>query len=106
MTELFLQVSSGLPLTNLLFIGGMFLVFWLFFIRPQAKKQREQKSFSDNLAKGDEVVTSSGILGKITKIEEQIITLEVGTKSYLRVTRSAISKELTDAIYGSNGSEK
>ena len=51
------------------------------------------------LEKGDDVVTSSGILGKINKIEDEIITLEVGSKTYIRVTRNAISKEMTDSVY-------
>ena len=80
----------------------MFLVFWLFIIRPQAKRQKEQTNFMSSLKKDDEVVTSAGILGRITKVEENIITIEVGAKVYLRVTRSSISKELTEAIYGTS----
>ena len=86
---------------NFVFIGAMILVFWLFLIRPQSKKQKEQRSFVDNMEKGDDVVTTSGILGRINKIEDEIVTLEVGTKMYIRVTKSAISKELSDAIYAS-----
>ena len=100
---MFLQASSsGNPIMSFVFIGAMFLVFWLFIIRPQAKRQREQKQFNDTLQKGDEVVTASGILGRVTKIEDNIITLEVGSKVYLRVTRSAISKEMTESLYGGN----
>jgi preprotein translocase subunit YajC len=76
----------------------MFLVFWLLMIRPQAKRQKEQKLFLDSLDKNKDVVTSSGILGRITKIEESIVTLEVSPKVYLRVTRNAISKELTENV--------
>ena len=83
----------------------MILIFWLFLIRPQAKKQREQKNFMDALQKGDEIVTSSGILGRINKIEEDIVTLEVGTKTYLRVTKSAISKEMTETFLGGGNTE-
>jgi preprotein translocase subunit YajC len=73
---------------------------YFFMIRPQQKKQKEQTSFAKNLAKNDEVVTNSGVLGRISKIEEDIITLEVGSKVYIRVLRNAISKDLTDSIYG------
>jgi preprotein translocase subunit YajC len=76
----------------------MFLVFWLLMIRPQAKRQKEQKLFLDSLDKNKDVVTSSGILGRITKIEESIVTLEVSPKVYLRVTKNAISKELTENV--------
>ncbi len=95
---LFLQ-AGGAGTMNFLFLGAMLLIFWLFLIRPQAKRQREQKNFQENLERGDQVVTSSGILGKITKMEDEIFTLEVSNKTYLRVTRNSISKEMTEAIY-------
>jgi preprotein translocase subunit YajC len=100
---LLLQAATGAAgggYINLLFIGSMFLIMYFFMIRPQQKKQKEQTSFAKNLAKNDEVVTNSGVLGRISKIEEDIITLEVGSKVYIRVLRNAISKDLTDSIYG------
>jgi preprotein translocase subunit YajC len=83
---------------NLIFIVSMFLVFWLLMIRPQAKRQKEQKLFQESLDKNKDVVTSSGILGRISKIEDTIVTLEVSPKVYIRVTKNAISKELTENI--------
>ena len=83
---------------NLIFIVSMFLVFWLIMIRPQAKRQKEQKLFQESLDKNKDVVTSSGILGRISKIEDTIVTLEVSPKVYIRVTKNAISKELTENI--------
>lgn len=74
-------------------------VMYFFFIRPQAKRQRQQQAFLDQLDKGQDVVTSSGILGRIVKIEDQIITLEVDQKSFMRVTRSSISKEFTEGVF-------
>lgn len=94
-----LQLDGGSGLINLVFLGAMFLIFWLFLIRPQAKKQKEQKNFVDAIKKGDQVVTASGILGRINKIEDEIVTLEVGNKTYIQVTKSAISKEMTEQIY-------
>ncbi len=96
-----LQGSGSSPLTSLIFFGAMILIFWLFLIRPQAKKQKEQRNFVSELQKGDEVVTASGMLGKINKIEDDILTLEVGAKTYIRVTKSAISKEMTEQVYAS-----
>lgn len=98
---LLLQAGSGAGTFNLLFMGAMILVMWLFFIRPQAKKQREQKEFMNRLERGEEVVTSSGIIGRINKIEGEIVTLEVATKVYIRVTKNAISKDMSDALFGS-----
>ena len=65
-----LQAASGGGMVQLIFFGAMLLIFWLFLIRPQAKRQREQADFMKNLAKGDQVVLASGIIGKINKIEE------------------------------------
>lgn len=97
---LFLQGQpANAGIINLVFIGGIILVFWLFMIRPQAKKQKEQKSFMDDLQKGDKVVTASGILGQINKIEGDIVTLEVGTKTFIQMTRDAISKEMTERVH-------
>jgi preprotein translocase subunit YajC len=90
--------SSGGGMVQLIFFGAMILIFWLFLIRPQAKRQREQADFMKNLSKGDEVVTASGIVGKINKIEDNIITIEAG-KVFLPVTRNSISKEMTDAFF-------
>ena len=53
----------------------------------------------EDLQKGDKVVTASGILGQINKIENDIVTLEVGTKTFIQVTKDAISKEMTARIY-------
>lgn len=91
---------------NLVFIGAMILIFWLFLIRPQQKRQKEQKAFMDSLQKGDEVVTASGIIGRINKIEDNVITLEVASKTYIRITRSAVSKEMTDSFTASDDKNK
>jgi len=98
MTTIFLQVDPG-ALTSMIPFILIIIVFWVFFIRPQNKKQKEQANFSEEIEKGDDVVTASGIIGKVNKIDGNIITLEVGTKTYLRVTRNAISKEMTEAIF-------
>ncbi len=98
MEFIYLQ-SGGGDISFLIPMALIFLVMWFFMIRPQQKKQKEQISFQDQLEKGKEVVTSSGILGKVNKIEDEIITLEVNQKTFIRVTKNAISKELTEAIY-------
>ena len=75
-------------------------------IRPQAKKQNAQQSFQDGLEKGDEVVTGSGLLGRVNKIDGSIVTLEVGNKTFIRVTKNSISKEMTDALYNKESAKK
>ncbi len=86
---------------NLLFLGGIIIVFYFFFIRPQAKKQKEQGNFLGLLKKGDRVVTSSGIIGTITKLDEKTVTLKISDKAVMDVMISAISKEMTDQINAS-----
>ena len=82
-----------------IFLGLMILVFWLFFIRPQAKKQKQQKSFIDNLQKGDKVVTIAGIHGTINKVNEDgTISLEINPGSYIKIEKSAISLEWTNQV--------
>ncbi len=77
----------------------IFLVFYFFILRPQTQKAKKQEEFVKALEKGKDVVTTSGMLGKITKIDENVVTLEVGQKSYIRVTKGAISRELTAEIF-------
>lgn len=77
----------------------MILVFWLFFIRPQAKKQKQQKTFIDNLNKGDKVVTIAGIHGIINRINDDgTISLEINPGSYIKIEKSAISMEWTTQL--------
>lgn len=74
-------------------------MFWLFFIRPQAKKAKQQKSFIDNLNRGDKVVTIAGIHGVINKINEDgTISLEINPGSYIKIEKSAISLEWTNQL--------
>lgn len=91
--------AAGNPLIQYGPLLLIFLVFYFFILRPQTQKQKKQDTFLTDLEKGSDVVTSSGILGKITKIEDSIITLEIGNKSYIRVTKGAISRELTDEVF-------
>jgi len=77
----------------------MILVFWLFFIRPQSKKQKQQKVFIDNLQKGDKVVTIAGIHGVVNKVNEDgTINLEINPGSYIKMEKSAISMEMTNQV--------
>ncbi len=77
----------------------MVIVIYFFFIRPQSQKQKAQLKFVEEMAKGDEIITTSGIFGKITKLDGDVVTLEVSPKTYIRVVKSAISKELTDETF-------
>jgi preprotein translocase subunit YajC len=82
-----------------IFLGLMIVVFWLFFIRPQAKKAKLQKSFIDNLNRGDKVVTIAGIHGTINKVNEDgTISLEINPGSYIKIEKSSISLDWTTQL--------
>ena len=84
---------------SLIMMGAIILVFWLFMIRPQAKKQKDQKKFIDNLQKGDKVVTIAGIHGTINKVnDDNTIQLETNPGSYIKLEKSAISLEWTQQL--------
>ena len=90
--------QGGGGMVQLVLMGGIILVFWLFMIRPQAKKAKEQKTFTENMQKGDKVVTIAGIHGTINKInEDSTIQLEVSPGSYLKIEKSSISMEWSAA---------
>jgi preprotein translocase subunit YajC len=74
----------------------IFVVFYFFMIRPQMRKQKELRSFRDALKKGDRVVTTGGIYGKINNISENIITMDVGNNVLLKVDKSAVLKDPGD----------
>lgn len=89
--------SGGNP--QLIFLGLMILVFWLFMIRPQAKKAKQQRQFIDNLQKGDKVVTIAGIHGIVNKVnEDNTISLEINPGSYIKIEKSSISMEWTSQL--------
>ncbi len=94
-----LQASPGGGSLQLLLIGGMILVFWLFMIRPQAKKAKLAKTFQQNMQKGDKIVTIAGIHGTVNKVNEDgTIMLETSPGSYMKIEKSAISIEWTQNI--------
>jgi preprotein translocase subunit YajC len=91
--------SPGFGGFQFIFLGLMILVFWLFFIRPQSKKAKNQKNFINDMQKGDRIVTIAGIHGTINKINEDgTINLEVSPGSYMKIEKSAISMDWTAAI--------
>ena len=66
------------------------IVFYFFFIRPQTKKNKEQKKFREEIKKGDKVVTVGGIHGKVAEVKETTIVLDVGNQQKLTIEKSAL----------------
>jgi len=94
--DVMLLLAAGNSFIQTLPLLVMVVVIWMFFIRPQSKKAKEEKTFITDLEKGMEIVTKSGMIGKINKIDDKEIQLQVDTKTFIRITRGAVSKELTD----------
>ncbi|HMO32627.1 MAG TPA: preprotein translocase subunit YajC [Lacibacter sp.] len=106
LTLLAADPKGGGGTIQLLFLGLMILVFWLFMIRPQAKKAKQQKTFIDNLQKGDKVVTIAGIHGSVNKVnEDNTLSLEINPGSYIKIEKSAISMDWTTQL-NKAGTEK
>lgn len=86
------QLTQMLPLLMIM------VVFYFFILRPQTKRQNDQISFLGGISKGDTVGTTSGMIGKISAIEGSIVTLEVDKNTFIKVTKTSISKEVTDSL--------
>ncbi|MDW3195987.1 MAG: preprotein translocase subunit YajC [Cytophagales bacterium] len=88
---LLMQAGIGGNYGQFIMLGGMVAVFYLFFIRPQQKKQKESKKFIEAINKGDKVVTMGGIHGKVASVDESTVTLDVDRGNKLVVEKSSIS---------------
>jgi preprotein translocase subunit YajC len=94
----FLQAAgaaSSIPTIVMMVL--MFVVFYFFIIRPQSKKQKEEKSFQENLKSGQKVVTTSGIHGRISQVNDLTVVVDTGAGK-ITFEKIAISKEYTDRI--------
>ena len=99
MLAILLQAAGGSAIPQMLLLGGMILVFWLFMIRPQAKKAKLAKEFQSNLQKGDKIVTIAGIHGNVNKVNDDgTIMIETSPGSYMKIEKSAISVEWTQQL--------
>ena len=88
--------AAGAPPSWTSFIPfvGMGLVFWFFLLRPQMQQQKAQKAKIAAIKKGDQVVTAGGLLGKVLKVDEAYVELELGTNVKVRAVRSTIADVL------------
>jgi preprotein translocase subunit YajC len=84
------------PLVTFLPLIAVFVVFYFFMIRPQVKKQKELSTYRSSLKKGDKIVTTGGIYGRVADVKDNIVTVDVGGDIKLRVDKSAVLKDATD----------
>jgi preprotein translocase subunit YajC len=82
--------GGGGGMSSIVFMLLMFAVFWFILIRPQQKRAKEHQAFLSALKKGDEVVTRGGIIGRVSGVVDNLVTLEVQEKVRVRVLKSYI----------------
>jgi len=88
--------AAGGGYEQIIFLVLIIVVFYFFMIRPQMKKQKEIKQFRDSLQKGDKIVTTGGIYGKVNDIKDNIIVVEIASNVIIKVDKSAVVKEIED----------
>ena len=90
------QTTQGEPngMSTLLLFGGMFLLMYLLIIRPQSKRAKEHKALVTSITKGDEVLTSGGILGRVTRVSDDYLAIEVADGMELKVQKVAVATAL------------
>ncbi len=84
--------ASGIQ--TLIFLGGFVLIFYFMLWRPQSKRAKEHKALLGGLQKGSEVVTSGGLLGRVTKVTDEFIVMKVADGVELPVQKAAVAAEL------------
>lgn len=85
------QSSTQSTIMSFLPMVIIFILFWFLLIRPQQKKSKLHNQMINQLQKGDEIVTNGGILGKISKVEDQIIHLEIADNVIIRVRKNTVA---------------
>ena len=90
------MLKQGEPnaMSTLLLFGGMFLLMYLLIIRPQSKRAKEHKALVTSITKGDEVLTSGGVLGRVTRVSDDYLAIEVSDGVELKVQKVAIATAL------------
>ncbi len=86
--------QQGDPGSFFLLMIGMFVIFYFLLIRPQQKRAKQHRAMVEALGKGDEIITSGGLLGRITEVGEQYITVELAEGVQVRMQRNAIATVL------------
>ena len=75
-------------------LGGFVLIFYFLLIRPQNKRRKEHQNLVAGLSKGDEVVTAGGLVGQVTKVEDDFVKVQVNEQNEVRIQKSAVGATL------------
>lgn len=97
--------EQGNPASMLLLFGGMFVIMYFFILRPGMRKNKLEKQYQSEMKRGDWVVTTAGIHGKIFEIGNDTVTIETGAGK-IKFEKAAISGELSKARYSGEASKK
>jgi len=92
--------GGGGMASSLIFLLLIFVVFYFFFIRPQVKKQKDQKKYRESLSKGQRIITIGGIHGKIVELQDTTCTIEVEGGNRLKIEKSAVATDAQDQLTG------
>ncbi|MEH6503756.1 MAG: preprotein translocase subunit YajC [Cycloclasticus sp.] len=95
------QAASQPGFEGLIFPVALIAIFYFLLIRPQQKRNKDHKKLIAAAAKGDEIVTSGGVLGKITEVGDHFITLEIGNNMSIQVSKSSIASVMPKGTYKS-----
>ncbi len=99
-------MGGGDGWTTLIFFGAMILVFWLLIFRPQQKKQKEHAKLLDGLNRGDSVLTTSGIYGKVVAIADNVVTVEIAPNVRVKMLKSQVAGRASSPDEGGTGKDK
>lgn len=83
--------GGGSPFPSLIMLVVLFGLFYFLLIRPQQKRQKEHREMIEKIGKGDEVVTQGGVLGKITKVGDAFLSIEIADGTEIKVQRGAVA---------------
>lgn len=90
------QQEGANPVPSFVFLLLIIVVFYFFMIRPQMKRQKDLKTYRANLSKGDKIVTTGGIYGKVMDIKDQTVTMEIADNVRIKIDKNAVVKDNTD----------
>ena len=83
------------PMMTFLPLILVFVIFYFFMIRPQMKKQKELNTYRSSLKRGDKIVTTGGIYGKVYEIKDNFVVMDVGGEVKLKIDKNAVLKDLS-----------
>ena len=85
------SAQQGDPIMGLLFPIGLVVLFYFFLIRPQSKRAKEHRKMVEAISKGDEIVTSGGVLGKVVDVQENFVSLEISQNVIVSVQKNMLA---------------